>query len=95
MCGIIKADGENKTMKKGNENMTRYVLRYSDGSVAHLAATCDTDAELEALGHFEVTAVASDQWDAAGSRRLLIWESEADAADDPGENAVAQVVAVD
>lgn len=81
--------------------MSIYALEYADGRVTEIVADNDTDAELAAMARFGEDAVAADQWDAAGvnddgkqCERLLIWESEADAENDPGAKAVAQLTVV-
>ena len=81
--------------------MSIYGLEYADGHVTEIVADNDTEAEASALARFGDEAVAADQWDADGQNddgqpmeRLLIWETEEEADNDPGAKAIAQVTVV-
>lgn len=81
--------------------MPTYTLEYADGRATDIVADDDTAAEQAALDRFGDDAVAAEQWDAYGTndegqpmKRLLIWESEDDAADDAGANAIAYLTII-
>ena len=81
--------------------MTTYVLEHANGAKQTIEAEHDADAASEALEIIGDDAVAAEQWDADGTNddgepmeRLLIWATEADAQDDPGANAVAELTVV-
>lgn len=81
--------------------MSKYALKYMGGRAIEIVADNDDEAEDDVMERFGAEAVTADQWDvtgydaAGGERaRLLIWASEADAADDTGGNAIAQLTRV-
>lgn len=81
--------------------MSQYVLEYADGRTEEIVASNDSDAEAAAMARFDTAAVMCDSWDDDGvnddgdpMRRKLIWLSEADAQDDDGASAVAELTAM-
>lgn len=76
--------------------MTEYTLEYADGRPAEeIIAATDQDA-VTCLRRILPGAVLADEWDQRQrGRRRLIWTDGAEASDDDGSKAVAQLVAVD
>ncbi len=81
--------------------MSDYALEYADGRVSEIVADNDNQATAAALARFDDDAVACEQWDSRGRNddgkpveRLLIWENEGDAENDPGAKAVAELTVV-
>jgi len=91
------------TTTKETTNMDYYLTR--GGDVTEYQADNDADAVDTALRILDLEApVVGDQWDADGwndddvaCERLLIWDSEEAAANDPGARSVAAIgrIAVD
>jgi hypothetical protein len=79
--------------------MSNYALEFvGGGQVSEIVADNDTEAISVAAGILGDDVVVADQWDAAGSNdddepveRLLFWATEADAKNDHGANAIAQL----
>jgi hypothetical protein len=82
--------------------MKSYVLSWAgSGATSEINAANDADAIREAVGIIGGDPVVSDDWDADGfnaddepCKRLLFWANEADAENDAGANAVAQLSTV-
>jgi len=79
-----------------------YVLnRAGSGAISEICAEDDCDAISQATELLGGDPVAADQWDADGSdddggpmERLLFWENSHYAANDPGQNSIAQLTVV-
>lgn len=81
--------------------MSQYAIEYTDGRVTEISASNDTEAESTAMDRFGDDAVICDSWDQAGTNddgeqcwRKLIWASEEDSDNDPGDKAIAQLTVV-
>lgn len=82
--------------------MKTYILDWANGNgVSEILARDDKHAITQAKGiilNQMEGAVFADTWDPIGyegeqKRRLLIWESEEDAENDSGANAIAHLIA--
>jgi len=82
--------------------MSNYVLNFAGtGATSEIVADTDTDAISQAEELLGADVVSAEQWDADGTNdegqrmeRLLFWASEADAQNDPGARAIAQLTVV-
>lgn len=82
--------------------MNIYTINCADtGSVIEIVAVSDEAAIRAVRSRLGQDVVIADQWDADGTNddgvqmwRLLIWDSEADAENDCGQNSIAQLTRV-
>ena len=80
--------------------MSVYGMKRADGRVVEIVASNDREAVSAAVARVGDNAVVAEQWDADGMgddgeemERLLIWDNEEEAENDPGAKAVAELFA--
>ena len=72
--------------------MTSYTIEWTDGRVEDIIADDDRQAVRTAKTIIGIDAVFGDWDQRQDGDRMLIWETEAEANNDSGSNAVAQIV---
>ena len=80
--------------------MTNYVLNYADGRTHEIVAAND-DAAIRTVHTLLGEEIVLGDWDADGHNdddeameRMLIWDNEEDAENDPGVRSIAYLSAV-